>query len=107
MNTPPTPISTYVSAINEARIDDAVACFAPDAKVHDEARDHHGHEAVRAWIEDTTRRYRPVMEILSVMSEHADHRVTARVSGNFPGSPAELGFVFTLANGTITHLNSG
>ena len=50
----PSVITAYWSAANAARIDEAAACFAADAVVHDESRIHQGPAAIRGWIEEIT-----------------------------------------------------
>src|SRR5882724_9001764 len=95
VNLPPV-INTYWSAANAARVDEAAACFATDAVVHDESRIHQGPAAIRGWIEQTTRQYQPIVEALGVEEKDGCHLVTARVSGTFPGSPVELHYTFTL-----------
>ncbi|MDB6154842.1 MAG: hypothetical protein JWL90_3295 [Chthoniobacteraceae bacterium] len=100
----PPPITAYWSAANSARIDEAAACFAANAVVHDETRIHQGPAAIRGWIEETTRQYQPIVEALSVKEKDGRHLVSARVSGTFPGSPVELHFAFTLKDGKILRL---
>ena len=100
----PSPIAAYWSAANTAKIDEAAACFAADAVVHDESRLHEGPTAIRGWIEETTRQYQPFVEALAVEEKDGRHLVTARVTGTFPGSPVELHFAFTLRNGQIVRL---
>jgi hypothetical protein len=75
--------------------------------VHDENHDHVGRESVRAWIEDTSRIFRPQTEVLSADVFGDEVRVTNGVSGDFPGSPVELPFAFTLRDGQIARLNIG
>ena len=41
-----------------------VACFEPDAAVHDEGRDIVGTDAVRAWKQETSVKYRITAEPL-------------------------------------------
>ncbi|MES2924960.1 MAG: nuclear transport factor 2 family protein [Verrucomicrobiota bacterium] len=99
------PIQRYFAAANDRRIDDACACFSADAHVHDESNDHHGTTEIRAWIEETGRQYQPQVVVLRTVGSGDKKVVTVRVSGNFPGSPVELDFDFTLANGTISTLS--
>jgi hypothetical protein len=72
--------------------------------VHDEGRTHRGPEAIRGWIEDAARKYRPQVEPLRAVETDGRLTVTARVSGDFPGSPVELDFGFTLRDGRIARL---
>ena len=45
-----------------------------------------------------------VEAIIGPFTENANTTVTGRVSGNIPGSPVELRFIFTLAQAKITRL---
>ncbi len=101
----PEVILNYIAAANDGRIDDAAACFAQDALVHDENRDHQGFDAVREWIAETTREYQPKNEVLSATPDGETHAVISKISGNFPGSPVELEFHFVITNGKISRLS--
>ena len=103
----PEPIPAYFAAANAFQAEVAAAHFTPDAHVHDENHDHVGREAVRAWIEDSSRKYRPQIEVLSADAQGDEVLVTNRISGDFPGSPIELKFAFTLRDGQIARLNIG
>lgn len=108
----PTPVSRYFEATNRHDIDGMLAAFAADATVRDEGRDLAGSGAIRAWMEDTTRRYRVTVVPLSVGPLNAGPErdgtvVTARVSGNFPGSPLKLRYRFRLEGGAIAALEIG
>lgn len=105
--TPPPVISEYVAAVNARQLDAAVACFAADALVHDESHDRVGSEAIREWIEETTKKYQHQTEILRTEMQDGKTVATGRVSGNFPGSPVELEYTFTVSAGKITHLSIG
>lgn len=97
-------LSDYFAAANEGRIDDAAACFASDALVHDENQDRHGIEAIRAWIEETTLKYQPQVVVNEIAELEETFVTTGTVSGNFPGSPLALRYTFTLREGKISHL---
>lgn len=94
----PPVIAAYWRAANAGDSTAAAACFAIDATVHDEGRTHRGESAIQQWVHETTREYRPQVEPLHARAPGGDGRmkVTARVSGNFPGSPVELDFAFIL-----------
>ncbi|MAS95200.1 MAG: ketosteroid isomerase [Verrucomicrobiales bacterium] len=100
----PEVILNYIAAANDGRIEDAATCFAEDALVNDESRDHHGREAIRKWINDTTREFQPKNEVLSANSDGDTHTVISKISGDFPGSPIDLKFRFDVTNGKISHL---
>jgi hypothetical protein len=101
----PILLQRYFEAQNAHDIEAMVACFAPDAAVHDEGRDIRGAKAVRAWKEETSANYRITTEPLECRIEAGRTLVVARVSGNFPGSPANLTYRFGFAaDGRISML---
>jgi len=100
----PESIVAYIAAANRQDADAALPSFTPDAVVTDEGVTRQGPEAIRAWIEETSRLYRPRIEILGAETDGPSVLVAGRVSGTFPGSPADLKFAFTLAAGKIAAL---
>lgn len=100
----PAPIAAYWVAANAGHVDEAAAWFAPHAVVHDEHQQHATPEAIRAWIAGSTRKYSPIVVPLRVAQEKNAHHITARVSGNFSGSPLELDYLFVVENGKISSL---
>lgn len=102
----PPVIAAYWRAANSGDSAAAAACFATDAIVHDEGHTHRGQPAIQRWVDDTTRLYRPQVEPVHASAADGEGRtrVTARVSGDFPGSPVELDFAFTLSAGRIAAL---
>lgn len=100
----PDVITRYWAAANVGDADSACAEFDPEAVVEDENAVHQGSGEILAWIKDTTKRYRPVVEPLWAETSGDKWSVRARVEGNFPGSPAELDFAFTLRGEKIVHL---
>lgn len=101
---PPQILFNYFAAANEGRIDDATACFAAEACVHDESRDHKGLSAIREWIADTTLQYRPTVQVDYIEVAETCFAVAGTVSGNFPGSPIPLSYAFTLCGEKISHM---
>ena len=100
----PEIILVYFHSANTSQTEAACDCFASDAIVHDEGRDHAGTTAIREWIEDTKRKYEPKVDPIRVQESGEKTIVTSSVSGNFPGSPVELQFEFTLRDGKISDL---
>lgn len=101
----PRTIDRYFAAQNAQDFDALAACFTPDARVHDEARDHVGHAAVRAWAKEVAEAFGAIAEPLDIGEEGGATIVAARVTGSFPGSPITLAFAFTLsADGRISAL---
>ena len=103
----PDPIAAYFRAQNAHDVDGMLATFASYARVRDEGQELTGSAAIRAWIDDTTRKYRPSATPLGI--EQTDDRsiVKVRVSGTFPGSPIELSFRFKLEDRLIAALEIG
>ena len=101
------PIAAYFEADQRHDGDALVAAFSDDAVVRDEGTEHAGPAAIRAWWQAAKARYRHVAEPVDVVEADGTTVVHARVSGDFPGSPATLTFVFTLAGARIARLEIG
>lgn len=101
----PAPVLTYLAA-EKAKAPEMLAfCFAKDALVHDEGKDHRGLEEITAWKRAADAKYQYAMKPLDASLSDNSVRLRARLTGNFPGSPAELDFAFTLSNGKIVALD--
>jgi hypothetical protein len=100
----PEPLAAYFAAKNTHDIDAMLCPFADDATVKDEGREHHGFASIRAWMEDTTTRYRVTAEVEEIAEADGSITVTARISGSFPGSPIQIQYMFTLVHGKIARL---
>jgi len=79
-------------------------CFTTDAAVHDENRDHAGREAIRAWVAETSRKYRPTFTVMRASVDGDDVQLAVAVSGQFPGSPVTLDYALRLRGGQISTL---
>jgi hypothetical protein len=102
----PEPIAAYFNA--DRRDGEAVACcFTTQAVVKDEGQTHCGPAAIKAWKSEASARYSYVSEPLAVEQREGRYIVTSRLTGNFPGSPVDLRFVFRLERGKIAHLEIG
>jgi len=93
----PDPLPAYFAAQNALDADAMTACFAADAEVHDEGGTYVGRDAIHGWKEDTIARYGIRIEPLEASDAGDKTMVTARVAGNFPGSPANLTYSFGLS----------
>jgi len=103
----PKPLAAYFAAKNRHAIDAMLTPFAVDAIVRDEGRTYTGHAAIKAWMEETTRKYRVTVEPTEASADGRNWTVASLVSGSFPGSPATLRFRFTLAEEHISRLEIG
>jgi uncharacterized protein (TIGR02246 family) len=102
----PPLFATYLQATNERDAETLIALFAPDAVVTDEGREHRGTAAIRAWREETGKAYTYTAEAIAFAQRGDLSVLTATLTGDFPGSPTDLDFDFTLdAAGRIAALH--
>jgi hypothetical protein len=100
----PSIISAYVKAKNDRDTDAVVACFANNAVVHDEGKEHHGLPAIKEWCANSFKKYQYTIDPTGIVERDRETILTATLAGNFPGSPVSLGFCFTIQAGKITGL---
>ena len=100
----PTPIAIYVAAENSGDTEALAQCFAEDAVVRDEGKTIEGLAAIKQWKAETRKKYQHTVEPLLCVQKDGKTIVTNRLTGNFPGSPIELEFVFTLDGDKIASL---
>ena len=93
----------YFSAQNSHDADTMAACFAPDAEVYDEGHSYIGRDAIRKWKIETIAKYGISIKPLTATEGGDGLTVVARVSGNFPGSPANLTYDFVLDGSGLIH----
>ncbi|MBL4918915.1 nuclear transport factor 2 family protein [Szabonella alba] len=96
----PAPIRTYFTAVAPQDGAAFAAAFAPDAIVHDEGATHRGPAEIEAWWKAAKAKYRHSAEPLELTEAEGKAVIRARVSGDFPGSPAMLTFTFGLSGGS-------
>lgn len=99
----PSPIAAYFAA-DRARRDEVAQCFAEDGIVTDEGRSHVGRDAIHRWKTGASTKYDYVSEPYAIEESDGRTVVTSRVTGNFPGSPVDLRYAFTLDGGKIARL---
>lgn len=100
----PKPIEVFMSSENARDIDALSECFAPDATVQDEGQVHKGLKAIKTWRLKTAKKYRHTLEPVAASARGGKTVVSTKLTGNFPGSPITLDFVFTLEGGKIAAL---
>ena len=100
----PPPIANYVAAENSGDTEALAQCFSEDAVVRDEGKTIKGLAAIKQWKAETRRKYQHTVEPLLCVQKDGKTIVTNRLTGNFPGSPIELEFVFTLDGDKIASL---
>jgi ketosteroid isomerase-like protein len=102
----PTPIADYIAAENSGDVEAVAQCFAERAVVRDENQTIEGLAAIKQWKAETRKKYQHTMEPLTSVQKDDRTIVTNRLTGNFPGSPIELEFVFTLDGEKIVALET-
>lgn len=100
----PAPVAVYLAAEKEKDTEMLALCFAEDARVFDEKNDHRGIAAIQAWKREANAKYNYVMEPLEATVDGDTVKLRTRLTGDFPGSPVEPDFTFTLAGGRIVSL---
>ncbi len=99
----PKPIAVYLAA--DGGDSEALSlCFAEDAIVRDEGQTHRGLAAIKQWKAEARKKYQYTIEPLASARKGAKTIVTNRLTGNFPGSPVDLQFVFELDGDKIASL---
>ncbi|MCE7796733.1 nuclear transport factor 2 family protein [Sphingobium sufflavum] len=79
-------------------------CFTVDAVVKDDGETRKGHDAIRDWKREYTEKYNSTVEPIAMAEDCGHTVVTGHVQGDFPGSPVDLRYVFTLDSGKISAL---
>src|SRR6202140_2921161 len=100
----PEPLATYFAGHDDHDVDAMIGPFAERATVKDEGQERRGLPAIRKWMEESNAKYTVTVVVINVAETAANTTATGRVSGNFPGSPVELRFIFTLDEGKISPL---
>jgi hypothetical protein len=99
----PQPISAYYEADkNQKHV--VSGCFTEDAVVIDEGHRYVGRDAIQEWKAQSSKKYSYTVEPLAVEALPHKILVTARVVGNFPGSPVNLQYFFELQGDKIASL---
>jgi SnoaL-like domain len=100
----PEPPAAYFAGHNNHDVNAMIGRFTEGATVKDEGQERRGLPAIRKWMEESNAKYSVTIAVINVAETAANTTATGRVSGNFPGSPVELRFIFTLDQGKITRL---
>lgn len=103
----PTPLQAYFDADNRRDLETLLEAFTPDAVFTDEGRSYAGREAIEGWWREAKAKYGHHAQPLEASEVDGAIKVRARVSGKFPGSPAEITFAFQIKDGLIAELEIG
>jgi hypothetical protein len=97
------PIAAYFTA--DRTDSEAVAqCFTDNAVVKDEGHTHKGLTAIKQWKTGSRKKYTYTSEPFASEEKDGKTIVTSRVTGNFPGSPVDLRYIFGLEGNKIASL---
>lgn len=104
----PTAVAAYFAADQHSNPDAVARCFAADGVVVDEGAMHVGPAAIAAWKAKASALYRYHCEPLHLATTPEQrHVVTGRLTGDFPGSPIELRYAFTVDGNVLARLEIG
>jgi hypothetical protein len=99
----PRPVKDYFAA-DRRGAPAVVACFTDRAVVTDESHVWAGHAAIRQWKESATSRYHYTSKPIASEQKAGTITVVSRLTGDFPGSPVDLRYVFVLDGDKISSL---
>lgn len=100
----PASLAGYFAADNGADADAIAHHFTADATVRDEGNTYTGREAIRRWKIETSTKYSYTVEPFAITADAGRTIVTAHLAGDFPGSPVDLRYYFTLHGELIAEL---
>ena len=99
----PAPVAAYFAADTTGA--EAVAqCFTDGAVVIDERQEYRGRTAIARWKTEASAKFRYTVDRLGAHVSGNQTTVTGRVTGDFPGSPVDLQYRFTLEGDKIARL---
>jgi hypothetical protein len=79
-------------------------CFTDGAVVIDERQEYRGRTAIARWKAEASAKFRYTVDRLGAHVSGDQTTVTGRVTGDFPGSPVDLQYRFTLEGDKIARL---
>lgn len=103
----PAPIAGYFEADRSGDAEAVSQHFTSGAVVRDEGRDYSGPDAIKEWKTASSVKYIYTVEPFEIAQEPDRTIVTAHLVGDFPGSPIDLRYRFTLDGQQISTLEIG
>jgi hypothetical protein len=100
----PDVVQTYFAISNGGDTAQLASCFRSDATVCDERKTYEGTAAIEAWQQEARTAFIYQVQPLQALQGQGELTVIARLVGNFPGSPVQLSYLFTLEDGLICSL---
>ncbi len=99
----PAVVASYFEAANRFDAVAAAACFTSDAIVCDNGREFIGTSAIERLMSESNE-VQPRVTVTSATMNGEIANIVGTVEGNFPESPVELDFEFSLQDGKISQL---
>jgi hypothetical protein len=100
----PKSIQDYFDADRARSPDTVAAAFGESGMVKDKGKTHRGRDAIRDWMAAEDQQYSYTVEPFLVGTKGGKTEVAAHAVGDFPGSPIDLRFIFTLVGNKIAEL---
>jgi hypothetical protein len=100
----PNAVSKYFAADRDRDPGAVVLFFSNSATVRDEGHVYNGHNEIRQWKADSSKKYSYTATPVSIAQERGRTVVTSHVEGDFPGSPVDLRYFFRLEDDKIAEL---
>src|ERR1700720_741906 len=101
----PPPIDLYVKLENSGSTETLSECFASNAVVRDEGHTYEGLASIKEWKAGTKKKYNHIVTPLEFAERDGKTVLTAKLTGNFPGSPVTVKFDFLLEAKKIISLD--
>ena len=98
----PSAVAAYFNADRNGG--DVSQCFTEDAVVTDESHAYEGRAAIKDWKTAAAIKYQYTTEPYACEEANGKIVVTSHVAGNFPGSPIDVRYFFTMGDGKIASL---
>jgi len=98
----PEPIAKYFAS--EHNPEALAQCFKADATLKDDGHTYEGVETITDFLAAASVKYNATTVPFDMTDSDGFHVVRAKVTGNFPGSPANLSYRFGLDRGLIDSL---
>jgi hypothetical protein len=100
----PDAVARYFAAQNRTDAAGLARCFTEHAIVRDEGRTIERLAAIAQWKAEAIKKYQYTVAPLAAAWKDGATVVTCRLTGNLPGSPIDLQFVFVLDGDKIASL---
>lgn len=100
----PPAIINYFAADKGGNAKAVSECFTDSAVLKDEGHTYNGRDAIERWMSDSSQKYSYTVEPFAIVTKGDRIVVTSHLTGEFPGSPVDLRYMFVLAGEKIAEL---